>query len=71
MKEYPIFGKVPGDELESLLYTKAKSMKEARTMLEHIEREGLATDCFISVFDPSAPVDIVGTLIKSIEVGDD
>lgn len=68
MKEFVIFGKLPGDELESLLYSKAKTMSEAQEMMAHIEREEMASDCFISTFDPDEPVDINGAFIRAINI---
>jgi hypothetical protein len=54
--EFPIWGIKPNEKIESLLYTKCISYKEAFKILELLENKYKCTNCRIQILDLNAPI---------------
>ena len=60
--EYVIWGIAPNTFVEDILFTEAKSMQEAKNVLEILTTKHKCTNCRIQVIDFSKPLDFLSII---------
>lgn len=65
-KEYVVWGIPPNKKDEEILFTKAKTHKEAKNVCSTLEKEHKCKKCRVQIIDFKNKPDFVKTLRKSI-----